>query len=426
LQGSQGIIPLNVFLEECDMPSTDDNRQQRICACTIAREIHQFDLLIEDMDAIFNEDWGNLTFNEALSFLDTHEARDLEFLAIALDHADEPNLSLIRALIEKAAIRKIHMVLIAEALSPILLHQLLRAGADDFVPYPLPECALQDVFAKLRKPEILPPPPAATHIPSGKQGTIFAVHALAGGVGATNFSVNLAWEFCRLAESSQKTVCILDFDFQSGAISTYLDLARTEKVYELLSQTSNMDEDAFFAALQKFREKLHVLTAPSDMLPLDLMTPDEIERVITMARDQFDFVIIDMPRTVVHWTETVLNMTDLYFAILELDLRSAQNALRMIRAMKADGIAMDKYRFILSRAPRFTDLSGKARAKRMGESLGINFAVNLPDGGAQVRDANDHGLPLAEFAPKNPLYKEINKFARALFEASENASIAAE
>ena len=408
------------------MSITDDDTPQKICACTIAREIHDFDLLIEDMDVIFHEDWGNLTFHEALAFLDTEEANDLEFLAIALDDNDETSLALIRSVIEKASARDIRMVLIAEALSPILLHQLLRAGVDDFVPYPLPENALQDAVSKLQQADTASGVSVGVQTPSGRQGTIFAVHALAGGVGGTNFAVNLAWELSGLAAESKKTVCILDFDFQSGAVSTYLDLARTEKVYELLSQTSNMDEDAFFAATQKFRDRLHVLTAPSDMLPLDLLTPDEIERVIAMARDQFDYVVIDMPRTVVHWTETVLNMADIYFAMLELDLRSAQNALRMIRAMKADGISMEKYRFILSRAPKFTDLSGKARAKRMADSLGISFAVNLPDGGTQIRDANDHGLPLSEYATKNPVYKEIHKFARALFDASETAAIAAE
>ena len=35
---------------------------------------------------------------------------------------------IVRAIIEKAAARGIHVLLIAEALSPILLHQLLRAG----------------------------------------------------------------------------------------------------------------------------------------------------------------------------------------------------------------------------------------------------------------------------------------------------------
>lgn len=409
------------------MASTDDHIPMKIRACTVSRDVQNFDLLIEDMEAVFQEDWGDLSFNEATAFLRDDSSSDLEMLAIALDDEDEGTLPVIRGIIEKAAERKIQVLLIAEALSPIVLHQLLRAGASDFVPYPLPENALEDAIARLKRGTDTPG--VASHAikaPTGKNGSVFAVQSLAGGAGGTNFAVNLAWELSGLGAEHGHTVCILDFDLQSGSVSTYLDIARTEKVYELLSQTSTMDEDAFFAATQKFQDRLQVLTAPFDMLPLDLLSPDEIERVISMARDQFDFVIIDMPRTIVHWTETVLQMSDLYFAMLELDLRSAQNTLRMIRALKADGIATDKHRFILNRAPRFTDLGGKARAKRMAESLGISIAAQIPDGGTQVRDANDHGLPLAEYAPKNAVAKEMHKFAAALYETSQAARIAAE
>lgn len=408
------------------MASNDMATAQMIRACTVSRNVQNFDLLIEDMEAEFGESWGDLGFSEALAFLGTVESTPLELLAIALDDEDEGQFAVIRSLIEKAAARDVQVLLIAEELSPILLHQLLRAGAGDFVPYPLPENALNEAITRLRKSQENETTPVFRAAPSGKNGAVFSVQSLAGGVGGTTFAVNLAWELSTLAAAQDQKVCILDFDFQSGSVSTYLDLARTEKVYELLSQTSTMDSDAFFAALQVFQEKLSVLTAPADMLPLDLLTPDEIERVIAMARDQFEYVIIDMPRTIVHWTETALEMSDMYFSLFELDLRSAQNTLRMIRALKADGISLDKHRFLLNRAPRFTDLSGKGRAKRMAESLGISIATYIPDGGTQIRDANDHGLPLAEFAPKNPMAKEIQKFAASLFETAQATRMAAE
>ncbi len=408
------------------MASEDINNAQLIRACTVSRNVQNFDLLIEDMEAEYQDAWGDLNFNEALAFLDSAEAQAVELLAIALDDEDETQFPVIRSVIEKATAGGIRILLIAEALSPILLHQLLRAGADDFVPYPLPEKALSDAIARLKRAQEHHAEPVHRATPTGKNGAVFGVQSLAGGAGGTTFAVNLAWELCQLAATKEQSVCILDFDFQSGSVSTYLDLARTEKVYELLSQTSTMDRDAFFAALQVFQDKLSVLTAPADMLPLDLLTPDEIERVIAMARDQFDYVIIDMPRTIVHWTETALEMSNLYFSMIELDLRSAQNTLRMIRALKADNIPLDKHRYILNRAPRFTDLSGKARAKRMAESLGISIAVQIPDGSTQIRDANDHGLPLTAFAPKNPVTKEIQKFAASLFETAQATKLAAE
>ncbi|MCL1628156.1 AAA family ATPase [Roseibaca sp. V10] len=409
------------------MTAVSQNKSELIRACTVSRDVQSFDLLIEDMETEFGEDWGDLTFAEAYAYLSEPDAGALEVIAIALDDADESSMQIVRGIIEKASARSIHILLIAEALSPILLHQLLRAGAEDFVPYPLPENALHDAIERLHKADQAKLDTAAAFTtPGGKQGSVLAVQALCGGAGSTNFVVNMAWELAQISKTEERKVCILDFDFQSGSVATYLDLARTEKVYELLSQTASMDADAFFAALQVFQEKLYVLTAPSDMLPLDLLAPEEIDRVVSMAREHFDYVIIDLPRAVMHWTETVLNKSDAFFAMMELDMRSAQNTLRMIRALKADSIDLSKHRFVLNRAPKFTDLGGKSRAKRMAESLGIDLHLHLPDGGIQVRDANDHGLPLAEFAGKNPLLKEIRKTAIELHNTASATKLAAE
>lgn len=398
-----------------------------IRACTVSRDVQNFDLLIEDMETELGESWGDLSFQNALKYLDLPEARSLEFVAIALDDDDEANLPQVQAIIQRARNLDVHVILIAEELGPIILHRLLRLGASDFVPYPLPEGALHDAIERLQKPASslgLAAQPQSASI-GDRNGTVIAVHPLSGGSGATTLAVNLAWELANQRGQDAPRVCILDLDLQTGSVSTYLDLARTEKVFELLSNTAMMDRDFFFSALQTFNEKLKVLTAASDMLPLDLITTDDIARVIEMARANFDFVVIDMPGTVVQWTETALNAADTYFATMELDMRSAQNALRLIRALKAEELPLSKLRYVLNRAPRFTDLSGKSRAKRMAESLDITIEVSLPDGTAQVTHANDHGLPLAEIAPKNPLLKEIRKLAQSIIESQRSAAQAA-
>jgi len=178
----------------------------------------------------------------------------------------------------------------------------------------------------------------------------------------------------------------------------------------------------FLQSLVTFNDRLHVLTAPPEMLPLDLVTGDDIAKILEMARGNFDFVVVDMPGTVVQWTETVLNAAHVYFAMIELDMRSAQNALRLIRALKAEDLPFEKLRFAMNRAPKFTDLSGRGRVKRMAESLDITIELQLPDGGRQVTQANDHGLPLASFASKNPLRKEIRRLALSLVELERNAA----
>ncbi len=408
-----------------------------ILACTISRDIQNFDLLIDDMELELGENWGDLTFEDARDFLVQPDAESLEFVAIAVNAEDEGDLSRITEIIKSATDRQIKVILIADQISPAGLHQLLRLGADDFVPYPLPDGALKEAIERIRKPApVAATPPAAsgasvTHLHAvpdaapqtpafkakgDRDGVVLPVHGLSGGSGASTFAANLAWELATIDKANAPRVCLLDFDFQYGSVATYLDLPRKEAVFELLSDTAAADSDAFLEAMLTYNEKLHVLTAPADMLPLDIVAPDDIARIIDMAQTNFDFVIIDMPKTIVAWTETVLSRAHVYFATMDLDLRSAQNVLRLVRALKAETLPHEKLRYVLNRAPKFTDLSAKSRVKRMSESLDIRLEVQIPDGGAQVTQANDHGHPLAASAPKNPVRKEIQKLAKSLFD----------
>lgn len=394
-----------------------------VMACTVSRDVQNFDLLIEDMETELGENWGDLGFSDAAVFLRQPEARGLEFIAVAVDDEDEPNLPTIREIIQVAKELNVKVILIAEDLSPIILHELLRLGADDFVPYPLPEGALRESIERLRKPAPAlantPEPPSSESSRGNHDGVVLPVHGLGGGVGATTFAVNLAWELTIVDKKAPPRVCLLDLDLQFGSVSTYLDLPRREAVYELLSDTAVMDRDAFIQALLPFNETLQVLTAPNDMLPLDIVGSEDITRIIEMARANFDFVVVDMPSTVVQWTETVLTHAHVYFALMELDMRSAQNALRLIRALKAEELPVERLRYALNRAPGFTDLSGKSRVRRLAESLDIDIELTLPDGLKHVTQSNDHGLPLAETAAKNPLRKEIRKLAKSLFDLNQ-------
>ena len=157
-------------------------------------------------------------------------------------------------------------------------------------------------------------------------------------------------------------------------------------------------------------------------LPLDMLNPEDIERVLEFATSNFDYVVIDMPTTIVQWTETVLNASHVYLSPLELDMRSAQNTLRMVRALKSEDLPYQKLRYFLNRAPKFTDLNGKSRVKRMAESLDIEIELMMPDGGKPVVQAGDHGLPLEETAAKNPLRKELQKLAVSIHKHNQDAA----
>jgi pilus assembly protein CpaE len=395
-----------------------------IVACTISRDVQNFDLLIEDMENECGENWGDLSLEDAAVFMDQPEADNLEFVALAIDQEDEAQIDTITDLVRAAASRKIKVLVIAEEVSPIILHRLLKLGAEEFVPYPLPDGALRDAIERMRNKAAQAQMLAANlannlKATGDRDGVIIPVHGLAGGTGATTFAVNLAWELAQMDDGDEALrICILDLDLQYGSVATYLDLPRREAVFEMLSDTSTMDSESFMQALQSFNEKLHVLTAPSELVPLDIVSQKDVQKILDIAKGNFDYVVIDMPKTFVMWTETIMSEAHVYFAMTELDMRSAQNTLRVLRALKSEELPYEKLRYVLNRAPGFTDLNGKSRVKRMAESLDISIELLMPDGGKQVVQSNDHGLPLSEVAAKNPLRKEIQKLATSIHETN--------
>ena len=104
--------------------ATTNEDNNAILACTISRDVQNFDLLIEDMEAALGERWGDLGFAEALAFFGQPEADSLEFVALAIDSGDEDDLSMMGEIITRAKEKKIKVV---------LMRHLLMHGSEDAI-----------------------------------------------------------------------------------------------------------------------------------------------------------------------------------------------------------------------------------------------------------------------------------------------------
>jgi pilus assembly protein CpaE len=404
----------------------NSNGTAQIKACAIARNLEEFDQLIGELEGVFGVGWGGLGFADAQSILSSEHAEGLEIAVIAVDRKDEASISLVETAVKAASDAGLKVILVINDLGPGMLHQLMRGGVDDFLPYPLPEGSLADTIARINRRSEQSVPSTALTTPviqntASRNGTIFPVYGLSGGVGATTFATNFAWEIAKLAEEQNQTAIIIDLNFQYGSVATYVDVGRTDGSIELLGNPSILDMASLESSVTKFDHVLDVLPAPQDAVPLDFVGPAEIAQLLSVASQSYDYVIVDLPSTITPWTETVLEKSHLFFALLEMDMRSAHNALRFLRALKADDMPFEKVQFIMNRAPKGTDLSGRSRVKKMADSLDVEFRWYLPDGGKQVSSSCDHGSPLGITAKKNVLRKEIHRIATTMSELSKEA-----
>lgn len=386
-------------------------------AVVFADGFTEFDALADDFDLEFGPgNWSDVRNDEAESVL-ADGAGGASFAIVAVSSDSPQAVEGTASLIRRARESGLMVLLVVGDISSRATHRLMREGVTEFTPYPTNESELQDAINRIRQAlsnQNLPLGPGLPTPP--RHGTVITAYGVAGGVGASNFVVNLAWEMALATRKQGRKVALLDFNFQYGSIATYLDVPRREAVYELVSEAASLDQTGLTQALSIYNDRLHVLTAPRDALPLDIVSPNDVNAIISLAREAFDYVLIDMPQALMNWSEQVYVASDTFFAVMEVDMRSAQNMFRFLRTLKAEEMELDKIRFVLNRAPGYTDLSGKARVRRVSESLGIEYGLLLPEGGRQVINACDQGVPLAASAKSNPLRKEIAKLAKSLLE----------
>ncbi len=364
--------------------------------------------LVDELNRQFGEDqWLEVSGEDAESVLAIANPED-SFVIITLGSDDEAAIETAAQRIRMARENNLLVLLVVGEISSRTMHRIMREGVAEFAPYPEPKGALVDAIDRLRLARTNGNLPAVTVSGAPRRlGKVIAFYGVAGGVGASTMAVNFAWELALATRREGRRVALMDFNFQYGSVATFLDVPRREAVYELVSEAANLDQTGLTQALSTYKDRLHVLTAPRDALPLDIVSPSDVDAIITLAREAFDFVVIDLPQALMNWSEKVYAAADDFYAVMEVDMRSAQNMYRFLRTLKAEDMSLDPLRFVLNRAPGMTDLSGKTRVKKVAESLNITFLHQVPDGGRQVMNCCDQGVPLAEGARSNPMRKEI-------------------
>jgi pilus assembly protein CpaE len=361
--------------------------------------------------------WAVIGLEEMRRLLDRAVPEGLAEIVLAVDARDESRLREMSALIGAAKAAGLSVILLLKDVSPGAMHALMRAGALDFIPYPAPEGLVADTLARIRERDLTAAPAPGV----GRKGVILPVFSMSGGAGGTTFAVNLAYELALETRKADARVCLIDLDFQFGSVSTYLDMPRQEALIELLATAGigGIDRDGLAGAFATYKRHLSVITSPVDSMPMDIVSSEEIDRVLTLCAAAFDYVVVDLPHTMTGWTERVLHHAETFFAITGMDMRSAQNTLRFLRLLKSEELPLEKLEFVMNRAPGFADFGGRSRMKRMAESLGVEYALTLPDGGRQVVQACDQGQTLAQYAGGNALRKQIKRIAQSVKLAAE-------
>ena len=236
-----------------------------------------------------------------------------------------------------------------------------------------------------------------------------------GGLGATTIAVNLADMLLEphglLVKANTNTVALVDLDIQFGNAGTYLDLEDNGAMVEIARAPSVPDRAFLDTALQKHPSGLRVLTAPKAAIPLDAVDETKVAAILDSLREEYDYLIIDLPRALVPWLEAVMKRTDLLLMVCDTSV-PAVSASRRLLDLLTDEVAGLTTEVVINRERRPLVLSHAH--KLASDALRLPLKHFVADDPAAARRAVDRGEVLNAVSPNSSLTKSLKRVAGSI------------
>jgi pilus assembly protein CpaE len=329
----------------------------------------------------------------------------VDVMLVDIDASDERELRRLGQIIEQRR-GKTAILATAQDLSAQGVRSLIRQGLDDFIPQPFELPDMLDAIATARAT-------LQRARADRKLGEVIAVTRAKGGMGASTVAAHLALALCekRTRHDPEKQVALLDLDLQFGDLSLMLDLEPNGEMVEIIRDPARLDGPLLRASMTQHKSGLFVLAAPGEFVPLDALPVAAAVRMIELAREEFDVVVLDLPLALPRWLESVLQHTDQLHVVTQLNVAAIRQTRRLLDFLKEEGlyglptsVALNRYSW------RFSE---RGRLKQAIRALGQPIDHYVPEDAALALEAINRGTPLFELRRRAKLCRSLRQVAAA-------------
>jgi pilus assembly protein CpaE len=276
-----------------------------------------------------------------------------------------------------------------------LLLEAMRAGVQDFLPKPVSTDSLKDMLARFAQELEIKDVASLDRL--------IVVMGAKGGVGATTVAVNLG---VQLATYARKSVALLDFARPLGNVHLLLDLHPRFGVRDAVDNMDRLDSHFFAGLLTKHKSNLEILGGATQPEEWQTIPIPPLERVVNVAQNSFDMVLMDMGSQFSSEWSTILRMARMILLVSEANVPSLWTLERRLLALKGFGINPDRTRIIINRWHKGDEEVLKSVQKDIKKPI---FAC-LPNDFRKASEAVNLGTPLQENNHNNLLsgrYRQI-------------------
>ena len=277
-----------------------------------------------------------------------------------------------------------------------LLLEAMRSGVQDFLPKPVNLDTLKEMLSRsLAELELQERPTL---------NKLVVVMGSKGGVGATTVAVNLG---VQLSVYARKRVALLDFARPLGNVHLLLDLHAKFSVRDAVDNLERLDSHFFSGLLTQHKAtKLEVLAGATQPEEWQTMPVPPLERVINVAQNNFDVVVVDMGAQFSGEWSSILKMARMILMVAESNVPSLWTLQRRLVALTGFGIEPERAKIVLNRWHKGDEEILKSIQKDVSRPI---FAC-IPNDYRKASTSINLGTPLLENGSNNGLsirYRQI-------------------
>jgi len=219
-----------------------------------------------------------------------------------------------------------------------LYRDLLQAGVTDYIVKPLTSQLIARALNQRTGTR------EASSIQK-KLGTTIALIGARGGVGTTTIAVNLAWH---LANRQSRRVALVDLDLQNGDCALALNIKPTPGMREALVSPTRIDSTLLERVMTPVGHRLFVLSSEEPLRDDLEITAGAVDTLVGALREQFHYVIVDVPRIPATPYWQALSIADFQIIVGDQTLRSVRDIVRL-RSMLGEGDGKQRNGFVVNR-----------------------------------------------------------------------------
>ena len=247
----------------------------------------------------------------------------------------------------------------------------------------------------------------------GRRGRIVTVFSPKGGTGKTVLATDLS---SSLAKHWGKRALLLDLDLQFGDAAIMLGLEPEKTIYDLVVAPGELDSEKLAGYTTHHPCGLDILPAPLRPEDAELVTEAKLGRLLEVARDSYDVIVVDTSPFFHGPMLATLDRTDELLMLCGLDVPTLKNVRLSLQTLDLLSFPRDRVKVVLNRANSKVGM----QRKEVESALEMPVRYEVPSDRA-VPVAVNRGKPAVMDDGRADFSRAVRELAKSLVTAQAAA-----